>query len=144
MGLFSIMTINSSGMRAQRMRMEVASTNLANAYTTRTPEGGPYRRMDPVFAAVEIDDRGFGGVLGREVQRLGVEVQKVVRDNSEPVMVYDPEHPDADAEGYVAMPNVNVVEELVNLMTAARSYEANLSALSLAKQMASRAIELGR
>jgi flagellar basal-body rod protein FlgC len=143
MSLFSVMDIGSMGLRAQRTRMEIASTNLANANTTRTAEGGPYRRLDPVFVPAEIERSGFRNVLDRQARKLGVEVQKVVRDDSPPNLVYDPDHPDADQDGYVAMPSVNVVEEMVNLMTAARSYEANLSALSLAKQMASRAVEMG-
>ena len=144
MSLFNMMAIGSMGLRAQRIRMEVSSTNLANANVTRTPEGGPYKRLDPVFRSVPLETEEFGGVLDRNMKRLGVEVESVVAEDSQPVLVYDPEHPDADEGGYVAMPNVNVVEEMVNLMTAARSYEANLSALNLAKQMANSALELGR
>ena len=144
MSLFTIMDINSMGMRAQRTRMEVSSSNLANANTTRTAEGGPYRRMDPIFVPKEVEHSSFRDVLDHRARKLGVDVQKVVQENADPILVYDPEHPDANADGYVAMPNVNIVEEMVNLMTAARSYEANLSSLTLAKQMAERAADLGK
>lgn len=144
MGLFTVMEINSMGLAAQRVRMEVSSTNLANANTTRTADGGPYRRMDPVFRPKTIEKRAFESMLDNAIRPAGVQVERVVRQESEPILVYDPEHPDANQEGYVSMPNVNVVEEMVNLMTAARSYEANLSSLQLAKQMAAKATELGQ
>lgn len=144
MGLFSIMTIGGMGMRAQRMRMETASTNLANANTTRTPDGGPYRRLDPVFKPVSLEEDGFNGILNKNVTRVGVEVEKVVQENSDPILIYDPSHPDANPDGYVAMPNVNVIEEMVNMMTAARSYEANMTSLTLANQMAQKALSLGK
>jgi len=144
MGLFTIMDINSTGLRAHRIRMEIASSNLANINTTRTPGGGPYRRLNPVFEAAPIERSDFQRELDRNLKAVGVNVKKVVQDRSDPILVYDPEHPDSDPEGYVALPNINMVEEMINLMTAARSYEANLSAINMAKQMALSAIDLAR
>jgi flagellar basal-body rod protein FlgC len=144
MGVFSIMDIGASGLHAQRIRMEVASTNLANASTTRTPEGGPYKRMEPVFRSVPLEKSGFHGALDRSLRDMGVAVDTVVSEKTEGVTVYDPDHPDANEQGYVELPNVNVVEELVDMMTAARSYEANLSAIGFAKDMAEKALDMGK
>jgi flagellar basal-body rod protein FlgC len=146
MDFFAALDLSASGLIAQRVRMNTVSSNLANAHTTRSAEGGPYRRIDPLFSAEPLS-RGFGGLLatalGREAQ--AVRVLGIVRDPRPPRVVYDPKHPDADPRGYVRLPNVNVVEEMVNMLTATRSYEANLLALQGARSMAQRALSiLGR
>ncbi len=129
MNLLRIMDSVSSGLSAQRTRMEVASANLANAQTTRTPEGGPYRRQDVVLASNGED---------------GVKVAEIRKDQSPPRLQYDPGHPDADERGMVAYPNVSVVEEMVDMITASRAYEAGLTALSTSTAMADSALEIGR
>ncbi len=137
---FSAMKIAGSGMAAQRTRLNIVASNLANAQTTRTAEGGPYKRKDPVFEAVALPEQD--PELGQNVQ--AVEVTRIVQDTSQGKMVYDPDHPDANAEGYVQLPNVEVVEEMVNMLSATRSYSANASVLQSIKQMARRAIDLIR
>jgi flagellar basal-body rod protein FlgC len=141
---FTAMEVISSGLGAQRARMNIVSENLAQAQTTRTPEGGPYRRRDPILEsrplAVPFEDV-LAGQTADAVQT--VEVTGVAVDPSPPRLVYDPGHPDADANGYVAMPNVQIVEETVNLMMAARAYEAGVTALGTVKAMAERAISIG-
>lgn len=125
--------------------MNLISSNLANANTTRTPEGGPYKRKDAVFAATPATD-GFGralaGVASKELRE--VRVAEIVEDKGQPRMQFDPSHPDADAQGYVAMPNVNVVEEMADMITATRVYEANVMAAQAAKNMALKTLELGK
>ena len=145
MDFFRVLQTSSSGLSAQRLRMNLISANLANANTTRTQEGGPYRRKEAVFAAqpVEADFRQhLRSVLADRLPQ--VEVLGIVDDPNPPIMKYDPAHPDADGNGYVAMPNVNVMEEMVNMISATRSYEANLTAIKAAKEMAARALEIGR
>lgn len=143
MSTFRAFRISASGLTAERLRMDTIANNLANAETTRTPEGGPYRRQVPVFAP--ILDRAMGPSFSRQGHRgQGVRVVAIVEDESEPRLVYDPQHPDANGDGYVAMPNVNVVREMVDLVSATRAYEANITALNAAKQMAQRALEIGR
>jgi flagellar basal-body rod protein FlgC len=130
---------------AQRTRMNVLSSNLANAETTRTPEGGPYRRRDVVFAAVPNEssfDDVFRTSLGAGVSQ--VKVIDILTDADPSKRVYAPHHPDRDALGYVAMPNINVIEEMVNMLSATRSYEANVTAIQSAKRMALKALEIGR
>lgn len=141
MGLSDVMDIATAGLVAQRARMTVTASNIANAETTRTEEGGPYRRRDPVFSAEAIGD-AFGNALEQEIR--SVAVSEVVADERAPVLRFQPGHPDANAEGYVAMPNVNVVEELVNLTSAGRSYEANLIVMKRAKEMTDAALQIGR
>lgn len=137
MGVFRIFDIASSGMYAQRIRMNVIASNLANANTTRTPEGGPYRRKDVVF----IPENNIYYNMGLPV---GVKVGAIV-DSKKPFrMVYDPDHPDADSNGYVKYPNVDVVEEMVNMMSAVRSYEANVTVFNGAKDMVLKAIDVLR
>ena len=141
--LFTSFELSASGLAAQRVRMNAVSSNLANANTTRTAEGGPYKRIDPIFAA-ESMPQAFGSLLdvalGREMQ--AVRVVGIARDQRPPRVVHDPKHPDADSRGYVSLPNVNVVEEMVNMITASRSYEANLLAMQTAKGMAQKALTL--
>ncbi|MBC7466305.1 MAG: flagellar basal body rod protein FlgC [Bdellovibrio sp.] len=138
--------ISGSGMAAQRARMNTISSNLANINTTRTPEGGPYRRKDVVFEST-ADTQTFGDVLGANDPRTEyqqVHVSDVIHDTKAPLMKYDPTHPDANAEGYVAFPNVNLMEEMTNMMQATRSYEANVQAIQATKDMALSALEIGR
>ncbi|MBF0628254.1 MAG: flagellar basal body rod protein FlgC [Magnetococcales bacterium] len=133
--------VTSSGLSAQRLRLNIIAENLANAQTTRTPEGGPYRRKDPVFAAKAFDE-----MLSREQRAAstGVAVEKIHVDERPPRMQYDPSHPDANAQGYVAMPNVDPVAEMVNMMAASRAYESNVTVLNASKAMAMKALEIGR
>ncbi len=145
MDFFSSMRVSASGLDAQTKRMNTISSNLANAETTRTPEGGPYRRKDPVFAA-QTDRESFGEILDNQLDEdvQGVQVTDIVEDQRPPRMVYNPSHPDANAQGYVAMPNVNPTEEMANMISAQRSYEADVTAMNAAKSMAQKALEIGR
>ncbi len=140
------MRISSSGMAAQRMRMNTISSNIANINTTQTPEGGPYRRKDVVFESM-VDAKNFGEIVSStnphgNFQR--VQVTDVVSDTKAPIMKYEPNHPDANEEGFVAYPNINLMEEMTNMIQATRSYEANVSALQASKDMALSALEIGR
>jgi len=148
MDLFKIFSISGAGMSAQRSRMTVVAGNLANAETTRTPEGGPYRRRDVIFQAAPAGD-SFAGFLGvdaaeRTEEPLAVEVAGVRQSSRPPRKIFDPHHPDANAEGYVALPDINTMEEMVDMMSAARSYEANLSAFNTTKSLIRRLLEIGR
>lgn len=137
MNFFGLMDIAASGLSAQRLRMETVASNLANAGTTRTPEGGPYRRRDVVFAATATPFRdALDGALRQ------VSVVNVVEDASPPRMRFEPGHPDADAQGFVAYPNVDPVVEMVNLLGAARAYEANVTVLEATKNLMLRALEI--
>lgn len=138
--------VSSSGMTAQRMRMNTISSNIANINTTRTPEGGPYRRKDVVFESMP-EVKNFGEILGvnspkADIQR--VQVTDVLSDRKAPMLKYEPDHPDANADGYVAYPNINLMEEMTNMIQATRSYEANVSTLQSAKDMALSSLEIGR
>lgn len=145
MDFFDALHTSASGLGAQRLRMNLISSNLANVNTTRTVEGGPYRRKEAVFAARTLNG-DFKRIL--EAQRAGqpatVEVVGVYQEATPPIKKYDPRHPDADAEGYVAMPNINITEEMVNMISASRSYEANVAAIRATKNMALKALEIGR
>jgi len=145
MDFFDALHTSAAGLSAQRLRMNLISGNLANAHTTRTEEGGPYRRREPVFAA-QTENSSFGEILSAYQTDMlpQVKVIDIVEDQSAPVLKYDPNHPDADERGYVGMPNINLMEEMVNLITATRSYEANVSAVKAAKEMALKALEIGR
>ena len=145
MDFFDALHASSAGLAAQRLRMNLISGNLANAHTTRTEDGGPYRRKEPVFAA-QTQNSSFGEILSAyQTDHLPqVKVVDVVEDLSPPILKYDPSHPDADDKGYVALPNINVMEEMVNLISATRSYEANVSAIKAAREMALKALEIGR
>ncbi len=144
-GFLSAMRIAGSGLAAQRTRLNLVSSNLANADTTRTAEGGPYRRRDPVFRAVPIGDN-FNSSVNKLLENNAheVEVETIIEDQTPARSVYDPNHPDADTQGYVLYPNIEIVEEMVNMMTAARSYAANATVMETIKQMANRAIDLIR
>jgi flagellar basal-body rod protein FlgC len=145
MDFFSSLDISASALAAERTRMNVISGNLANANTTRTAEGGPYKRKDAVFTAQSVSP-SFGSTLSRISASAprGVQVTQIIEDNSPPKLRYDPNHPDADEKGNVAMPNVNVMEEMTDMIVATRAYEANITAAQAAKSMAMKALELGR
>ena len=138
MNFFQIMDLSASGLSAQRRRMETVSSNLANANTTRTPDGGPYRRRDVVFEAVKAPS--FADALGAAVRE--VRVAQVYEDQSPGRVRYEPGHPDSDDQGYVTYPNVEPVVEMVNLLGAARSYEANLTVIEATKALMIRALEI--
>ncbi|MGE4234033.1 MAG: flagellar basal body rod protein FlgC [Bacteriovoracia bacterium] len=145
MDFFSSMRISASGLTAQQTRMNTISSNLANAETTETAEGGPFRREDPVFTS-QTDREHFAEILNSEMDdhAQGVQVTEIHRDERAPRMVYNPKHPSANAQGYVAYPNINPVEEMANMISATRSYEANATALNAAKSMAVKAMEIGK
>jgi flagellar basal-body rod protein FlgC len=144
MSLFSAISVGASGMAAQRARAEVLAENLANAETTRTPAGGPYRRKDVVFQSAPVTD-GFSSVFLQQIDGGGgVAVAGVVTDTRDPERRYLPGHPDADPDGYVAYPRINPAEDMVDLMGAARGYEANVAAIGAVKDMIQRSIDLLR
>jgi flagellar basal-body rod protein FlgC len=145
MDIYDALRTSSSGLSAQRMRMNLISANLANVNTTRTPEGGPYRRKEVVFEA-RAKSTSFRDVLQSRQGRQPAEVNaiKVFDDPRPAVMKFDPGHPDADEQGYVRLPNVNMMEEMVNMISATRSYEANVAAVKASKDMALKALEIGK
>jgi flagellar basal-body rod protein FlgC len=145
MSLFSSLDVSASGMAAQRTRAELLVENLANAETTRTPEGGPYRRKDVVFSAdssVGSFSSEFSSALGGNA--AGVSVSDTITDTREPERRYLPGHPDADKDGYVAFPRINPAEDMVDLLGASRSYEANIAAMSAVKDMIQKSLDLFR
>lgn len=149
---FSALETSASALTAERLRMDVISNNIANANTTRTPEGGPYRRQmvvlgsRPSFAATLQEASGQGQGLDQPDGQIGrgVRVVQIVQDQRPFKLKYDPTHPDADANGYVQLPNVETVTEMVDLISASRAYEANVTALNAFKQMVSTALQIGR
>jgi flagellar basal-body rod protein FlgC len=146
MDFFSSMRVSASGLDAQTKRMNSISSNIANAETTRNADGtGPYRRKDAVFQA-QTDRESFGEILKSAIDEeiQGVQVVDIQEDRSLPRMIFNPNHPDANHEGYVAMPNVSPVQEMANMISAQRSYEANVTAMGAAKSMAQKALEIGR
>lgn len=144
--MFASLDISASGLTAQRLRLDIIANNLANAETTRTAQGGPYQRQVPLFAPREA--HAFGAFLGASAGTAaggqGVRVVGIASDPTPPRRVYQPGHPDADTTGYVMYPNVNVVTEMVDMISASRAYEANAAAFEAAKSMALKALELGR
>ena len=144
MSLFSSLSVSASGMAAQRSRAELLVENMANAETTRTPDGGPYRRKDVVFESQQVTSP-FSSVLESEMEAAtttGVTVSDVVVDQRDPEKRYMPGHPDADKDGYVSFPRINPAEDMVDLMAATRGYDANVSAMSAVKDMIQRSIDL--
>ena len=133
MSYFDVLDVAATGLSAQRIRMSVLSSNMANANTTRTEDGGPYRKKNVIFKQV-LQGEHKGGDQG----------DKIYEDKKPPRLQYDPTHPDANEEGYVAMPNISPVEEMVNLLAAARAYESNLTILQSAKQLSNAALDIGR
>ena len=147
MSFIDSMQISASALTAQRLRLDVISGNLANVNTTRTAEGGPYRREQAVFSPIgnQFSFRDVVlGLVSPASPTLGVRVSEIQQDNSEGRLVFDPEHPDADANGYVHYPNVNPVTEMTDLISAQRGYEANITAMNTTKAMAMKAIDLAR
>ena len=152
MSFFGALDISASGLSAERLRMDVTAENLANAQTTRGPNGGPYRRKEVVLQTAQPD--GFQTALagavgsvpgaGASQQAGGVQVAGIAQDPAAPRMIYDPGHPDANAQGYVAMPNVNPVTEMVDLISASRAYEANVTAMQTAKAMFTKTFDILR
>ncbi|MBN2071830.1 MAG: flagellar basal body rod protein FlgC [Candidatus Krumholzibacteriota bacterium] len=159
-GIFRTLSISSAGLSVQRMRLDVIAENLANVETTRTEEGGPYRRKEVTITAVK--DKPAGGSLAAGnfndifARRIGIEIDQrssanasrrpegeITRDETTPLTLkYDPGHPDADEKGIVSMPNVNVIDEMVDMITATRAYEANVTAIQAAKDMFNNAIDI--
>lgn len=153
MSFWDSLRIGESALTAQRLRLDTISNNIANAETTRTANGGPYQRQDVVFQAagqnrflpaLALAHRRLGNSGIPDTQNGGVQVAAVVTDTTPGQRVYDPTHPDADANGYVTYPNVDLVVEMTNMMSATRSYEANLAVIDASKQMAQRALDIGR
>lgn len=161
MRLFQSLNVSGSALTAERLRLDLVSNNLANINTTRSPEGGPYRRQFATFAPRSSSPSSFGSQFIRLLgtgSRLGtrslfetpaalgegVRVQQIHRDSTAPQLRYEPDHPDAGEDGYVAYPNVDMVAEMVDLLSATRSYEANVTAFNAGKEMAMRALDLGR
>ena len=151
MDLFKIFSVSGSGMAAQRSRMTVVAGNLANSETTRTPDGGPYRRRDVIFKAVPAQGE-LNAEFAAEFDKLsdgvseaqGVEVVGVKQSSRPARKIFDPNHPDADGEGYVALPNINPMEEMVDMLSAVRSYEANLATYNTTKSLIRKILDIGR
>lgn len=143
MDLFNTIKISSSALKAQQIRLNAVSSNLANVESTRTPEGGPYRRKSVVF---QSDGTPFSQHMEREMPGVvqGVKVSQILSDNQPPRTIYNPSHPDADEEGYVSMPNINALEEMADMVSATRAYEANINTIQATKRMALKALEIGR
>ena len=144
MSLFSTLSVSASGMAAQRTRAELLVENLANAETTRTPEGGPYRRKDVAFSAEPLDSGSFSSEFDSALGsgQTGVGVSDTIVDTRDPERRYLPGHPDADKDGYVAFPRINPAEDMVDLLGASRGYEANIAAISAVKDMIQRSVDL--
>lgn len=143
MDILNTFRISSSGLKAQATRLDTISSNMANAETTSTPEGGAYRKKSVYFQSTPVN---FQDHLNNEIanKAQGVEVTKIVEDESPFRKVYDPTHPDAGEDGYVDMPNVDIMKEMVDMMSATRSYQANVSCIESAKKMALKALEIGQ
>ncbi len=144
--MFGSFDISASGLTAQRLRMDLIADNIANVNTTRTEAGGPYRRKIPVFQ--ERESSSFSSLLNKSLgtadEGKGVRVVQITEDQSPFKMIYNPAHPDADADGYVTMPNVEITSEMVDMIDASRAYEANITALNSSKNMALKALEIGK
>lgn len=144
MRLFGAIDAAASGLTAERLRMDVISNNIANVNTTRTAEGGPYRRQMVVFQPRD-SQMEFSRILSQHLDAgEGVRVTGITRDDSPARLVFDPQHPDANRDGYVEMPNINIVNEMVDMITATRAYEANVTVVNAAKNMAMKALEIGK
>ncbi|MDY0274344.1 MAG: flagellar basal body rod protein FlgC [Desulfomicrobium sp.] len=145
MDFMTAIDIGASGLKAERTHLNVVSMNLANAKTTRTVGGGPYRRKEIIFKETEVDSpflKVMKSALDDEIK--GVRVDSIQNDSRGLRRVYEPGHPDADEEGYVSYPDINVVEEMTNMLSAMRAYEANVSTITTAKAMFTKALEIGR
>ena len=144
MNFMDSLSISSTGLSAQRLRMNLISSNLANANTTRTENGEPYKRKDVIFEAAQGES--FQEILDERTaeEGHGVKVAGIIEDEKPFIQKYDPNHPDADENGYIRLPNVNIVEEMVNMISASRSFEANAMAVAATKDMAGTALDIGR
>lgn len=145
MNFLDALKTSATGLSAQRLRMNLISSNLANVNTPQSKDGSIYKRKDAVFSA-QPTPSSFGETLSKRLGEgmAGVEVVAIRDDNRSPILKFDPSHPDANEKGFVALPNINVVEEMVNMISATRSYEANVAAVKATKEMASNALEIGR
>lgn len=148
MSAFDAFVISASGLTAERLRMDVISNNIANVNTTKTVDGGPYQRQRVIFEPRGEKANMLFPAMFDKSKRIasfsGVKVTGVINDANPPKLMFDPGHPDANKEGYVAMPNVNIVKEMVDMISATRAYEANVTALNSAKSMAAKALEIGK
>ena len=146
MSFFNSMNVSASGLTAQRARMDIHAQNLANIDTTRTAEGGPYQRRVVVFEERREGANSFSTIFDRVMRRQpsgeGVRVHSIVTDETPGPMVYDPGHPDANEQGYLLRPNVNVVGEMVNMISASRSYEANITSINVTRTMMNKTLEI--
>ena len=143
MDIFSTFKVGASALKAHKTRLDTISSNLANVETTSTPEGGPYKKKSVYFESKPLDFKDHMDAVTRNSVQ-GVDVTKIVEDNSPPRKVYNPSHPDAADDGYVDMPNISVLKEMVDMMSATRSYQANVTSIQSAKRMAMKALEIGR
>ena len=139
MDILDTLNIAGSGLSAQRLRLQTIASNMANARTTRTEDGTPYQRRVPIFETLAVDP--FGSDVERNIAQVEVSSVETIEDYVE---VYDPTHPDADEDGFVSFPDINILEEMVDMMTTSRTYESNLKVVDLTREMAMKAIELGR
>jgi len=147
MNIDRVFAVVGSALDSQRQRLNVIASNLANAESTRSPNGGPYIRRDVVFQATSTQTRFqsvFNNAFGDPSEPSGVRITDIIEDSRPLRTVYDPDHPDADEKGYLHLPNVNPIEEMVNLMSATRAYEANIAVMETGKTMTLRALEMGR
>ena len=145
MDFMTAIDVGASALKAERTHLNVISMNLANAKTTRTVDGGPYRRKEAIFKETEVDSpfsKAMNSALDQDVK--GVRVESIQNDKRALKQVYEPGHPDANEEGYVSYPDINVVEEMTNMLSAMRAYEANVSTITTSKSMFSKALEIGR
>ncbi len=136
MDIFNLLKVSASAMAAQRERMNVIASNMANINSTRSEGGGPYKRMDVIFSTLPVEEN--------QDELVGVQVEGIIKDDRPPRIIYDPSHPDADKEGFVAMPDINVIEEMVNMMTAFRAYEAAITTFNTSKTMFMKTLEIGK
>ena len=139
MDFLAALRISASGLAAERVRVNLAASNLANAESTRGPDGKPYARLDPILEAVPFDE-----ALGAEPQLAGVRVAEIAKDHGPGRRIFSPSHPDADADGFVTLPNVNPIHEVVNLLSSQKAYDANATAVDTLKTMAQRALDIAR
>lgn len=143
MDIFSTFDVSASALKAHKIRLDTISSNLANVETTSTPEGGPYKKKSVYFESTPLS---FKDHLQQNIDNSvqGVKVKEILEDDKPPKLVYNPSHPDAKEDGYVEMPNVNLIEEMVDMMNATRSYEANTTVIKSAKRMATKALDIGK
>ncbi len=142
MGMFDVLKISGSGLHAQRVRMDTIATNLANIHTTRTEEGGPFRKLNVVLGSSADSAERFREVLSKKLE--AVEVEEISESEKPFERLYDPAHPDADRDGYVTLPNVNVLEEMTDMVSATRSYEANVNVINTTKHMFLKSLEIAK